>query len=477
MNQPQAINLLNSLTVELQDPGKSVEEVLIKAATVRNLAPAQLVKLAQVYNAAASLAYTTDREEEKRGATPYIVDTTALSEQYQQHRKPESKKARVKSAAAPAVPTVNAHRFPSQPKPEPEVVVKSAAAADPEPPTVAELRAEMTELDNEIFRHQIAERALLKKAAGVFSAQRSPEVFTEMVQDAAALVGQESAYGLVKDAAVRVIAEDGRRLFRCWSPPEATAIPEDSRRVKVDRYGMTKIAAQIHETRTTIGILQEMMAERSEAMNLRLQKNAAGPFSPEAIQAGAETSSLNQPPNFGEPARAAPPPDVHTYTRELAAKASPTARGGALLSDFGAAARETGDLIPEENEFLSSILSLFDTNGRKVQQARDLAAADTRRIGELQQLIVADPVLASAEPKAVLEAYKTVRMANPAILDDPGSLAFVLREAVQYAGVPPQMRGEMIKQRGEQARAVTAEQAIGAQRYAPGTAAVKQPAR
>jgi hypothetical protein len=128
---------------------------------------------------------------------------------------------------------------------------------------------------------------------------------------------------------------------------------------------------------------------------------------------------------------------------------------GSNKSDDGAGSK--GDLNEAKN-IAKSLVSMYNPAGytnkqtqdyignilktpepsrvNKRQKEVDVAVDDVSRVTELQRLLLTDPIIGEADPDTVVSLYNTLAKANPEIVKDKNLLRFALREALQYDAVP-----------------------------------------
>ena len=118
----------------------------------------------------------------------------------------------------------------------------------------------------------------------------------------------------------------------------------------------------------------------------------------------------------------------------------PPSGGGTAGKIWGAATapiRAAGDVAinasNKVNDLLNSITSKERTN--KAQRNTDLSVEDVRRAINIRRMIGTDAVLKEADPREVLEIYNSVARLNPEIAGNMPAMKLLLREAVSYEGL------------------------------------------
>lgn len=91
----------------------------------------------------------------------------------------------------------------------------------------------------------------------------------------------------------------------------------------------------------------------------------------------------------------------------------------------------------QTKDYINNILKTPDSSKvNKRQKEVDIATDDVSRVTELQRLLLTDPIIGEADPDTVVSLYNTLAKANPEIVRDKNLLRFALREALQYDAVP-----------------------------------------
>jgi len=94
-------------------------------------------------------------------------------------------------------------------------------------------------------------------------------------------------------------------------------------------------------------------------------------------------------------------------------------------------------LNKQTKDYISNIIKSPElSKSNKRQKEVDTAAEDVSRVTELQRLLLTDPIIGEADPDTVVSLYNTLAKANPEIVKDKNLLRFALREALQYDAVP-----------------------------------------
>lgn len=78
----------------------------------------------------------------------------------------------------------------------------------------------------------------------------------------------------------------------------------------------------------------------------------------------------------------------------------------------------------------------FKGKTNNAQKKIDSELADTRRVTTLQMLMLSDPIISQADPATVVELANTLAKGSPEIASDPNLMRMALREAIQYDAIP-----------------------------------------
>lgn len=515
MKQSEAVRIINELAPQLgSGAGCDAESLLLKAARDRRASPAQLEKLGQVFNTASTLCtMESAKSAEDRGASPLVVDVPAMLRKYQAYEAPASrrKEQRTKkaSAASPDLDLGMNFRFPVKP------MEKAAAAAACVPPApvetpltvkMADLRAESREISSLFDEHaentgaQASRMVALLKKAGV-----RRELPVEFVQDLQTHLEVRQPEVLAKLA--KVWKRDTNTVLEI---PEN--VPADTRRVAVPRCDeqILKHARNLMLSLVAMDELTQMAEENDQARAEVRVKLAAGgrelalPPHELALPPHGLANTPKKKPQGGGGSKE--PIDVESWTvpggadpnapRATTTPTTPDLRAlqlmGQVPSDKGevgtaamdlgknlaSAAKETASLVPDEVSVTNRLLEIMEPAGNKALKMRDDAVSEQQRLTNLQTLMMQDPVISEADPEMVASIFNTILQSRPEVAQDKATLGWLLRDALQYGGVPPSTTTELIRQRGEIGRARNTEEESRQRRYSgtpPGGA--KSPAK
>jgi hypothetical protein len=502
MTHDHAVRVVVSLVPEIEKRGAA--KALLDYAEKEDLPPAQLEKLAQVFNTLRTVSHIDNAEPGERGATVPLLDVPELVVGYATGLNQE-KAARAPTSAPSHDPaSVDLNRAlwremnPAAPK-----MQKEASAAPKFVVTVDQVADAMIDLELE-YRDVMS-----KCASELFSAAPKTDTWERDISE----FEKEALY--LQPAALVKAAGDFMEKF---------AAPHRVRLIRHD-YG-EQLAKRAFDASTAAG---EKFAELAKATQMHdvIVKMAAGGISHAEFEAAGGHIDVDDPSKpvsiFGTPDPEADPnieaPEKHTKdvlaeAGSLAGAAGPkvdptatrpppgavdyaggpggpgggskdkkdkdkgeskgkTKDGPGFIDVIGAPIKATADMVQgaarKADDTLVKITSKERDN--KAQRRTDLDVADIRRAINLRRMIGTDPVLREADPRDVLDIYNSITEINPELAGNMTALRLILREAVSYEGLTldsQKLLADIGKSRAE------AEKAVGEndkRRYAVGGSA------
>jgi len=456
MNQPTIINVLfNELLPRMKKAGEA-DSVLLKYAQDHNLSPAQLERMAQVFNGSKTLTFLEKSAD--RGQSFPLVDPPALVKAYVEAL--GETKPMQKAASAPKQ-AFDPYRFPGQtdvishtPKldallAEREQRVKAAwVAVEEEGPDVERQRR---------IQLEEARAALIKNAQALRDRLLVVPKMHDAAQDIGALLGKEAAAKVLEQAfkstGHAVPALDDAEI-------EKRAFDKDLR--YNSERALTLIAA--------VDLLDSMAA---------YTKVAAGTQAPPK----QKPQKKNGPRGTHAPV---PPPSGYSVQEELDHLNAIRQPWHVRLQDGEFADSLVGDLPGELKGFteqagkahyanvmrgpvgimshLKGLLGdpkLVEPGINPLQKKVDSATSDVERLTTVYRLMQADPIISEADPEMVLDIFNTLSEIYPDLTRDRARLRMALREAVQYEALPQHTQKELAETRKSIADARAKEQGGG----------------
>jgi hypothetical protein len=478
MTHEQAVRTVVGLVPDIEKRGAA--EVLLEHARREDVTPAQLEKLAQVYNTLRTVSHIDNADISERGTRVPLVDVPELVVGYATGL--DTEKAAMAPRARPThdartVDLRHALRSDALCGPAPHGIEKAASASP------AELWDEMTEEDavnavvelewdlrEEMSKHAAAvmansprgedgeidlapaerdalhlqprqavaqARAWLQKYAGANRLELAattavgirPRAFPVRTAAGDAMAALAEAIGM-RDVIVKM-AVSTASVAGNDSSPDIRDLLSGMREAKHEREassgggGVATAEAEEEEGERDISTLME------EARDQGLTSGTgSGGGTPTDYDSGGGGGGGGGGGDVAT-ARSAPPSAPPAAKED--GGASVAAVLAALTAPVTAAGEVVGDAASRSVEALNSVLGADRTNKR--QMSVDTSVEDIRRTINLRRMIGTDPVLKEADPREVLEIYNSIVRLHPEAADDMSSLRLLLREAVSYEGL------------------------------------------
>ena len=459
MTHDAAVRTVVKLVPEIEKRG--AESVLRDHAAKEDLPPAQLEKLAQVFNTLRTVSHIDKASD--RGSSVDLIDVPSLVVGYaldMGHEKKALAPSSHQSHAPSQVDLMAAMRAEiAGPKPVRERVKEAAAPA--KKIAAADVRDAALEL--------MADARLdMAKLAGVIL---NGVPFSD---------GYYDISGIERDA-VHVLGTDLVKRSCDWLDKSVKISRKQSIRHDYDAP-LTKQAfavgsplsaslVKLAEAFSTYQLMEKLAAtnhmggaEVAQPLNAEQVAAEAGQLTPEElaevmdrlkgqgidIEPEVAEEPVEDTPR-GESSRPAPSvggsggggsvdaPKSTPAGKSTGASAAKTS-GGAAGKIWGAATapvRAVGDVAitasNKAHDLLNSITTKERTN--KAQRNTDLSVEDVRRAINIRRMIATDDVLREADPREVLEIYNSVSRLNPEIAHNMPAVKLLLREAVSYEGL------------------------------------------
>lgn len=442
MTQKKQIQLLESILPDIvreNDP----EGVMLKCAKKNNLAPAQLEKLAQVFNTYKTVVGLT--KQANRGDSFSIVDVPSLVSRYTDYDpaaslSPSAAKVHckvdklMKSASAASGPA-DGGRLPNAFSFESGESGWAAADSDEygDAFSVSKQASQFAgdiqdRRDGTVYRSitgnlnlavdtasQVAYDShmdILEKCAGIMH-RLTPDDgrWAECVRDIADNLGLEKAASVI--TAVESYFIDHRHHFKP-ADLQKDAAADDSVFAR-DRHGVVDDAMEIYD-------LQQINKQAKE--QLAVYEKAAGKDS-------GRGGSSDDDDDIGT----AGVKSVDALLSEI----KPSS-GGNFLSPV---------VDPKTTPVAGMITSLAASRGALVDPADKKYLDESKKKAEseaaIQQLMMSDPTISEADPEEVRALYETVSKLSPTVAKDPVILGPVLKEALQYGSLPIQQVKDLLE--------------------------------
>lgn len=473
MSPAVIISTISGLLPRIKAAGNA-EAILLDYARTENLAPAQLLKLAQTMNTARQLTWM-DQNPEARGATIPLIDGANLCAKYAAFAGPQVAVKR----ASHAVVIADEARVPDFFKLASAggTFVKQAEAVVTAPPMSAH-EAKLLAMDKrscaerDIETIEVLREDYLEKYAHARE-QLSRALITSgdnlaTIEEDVRVLGAPGDYEALT-AAVKYAAK-----FR---PPIATLFADlaatkraTKRMLLVDRCGILPLVKAATAQRALIlacdAVKKSYFDTEIPVVNLPADAGGQAPQpqrnnerrgsqrNNERRGSRGSDPSYNSSQGTGEaasrdfiddalaPRRGASPAAAGKskggetdFIKEVAdaiteMRPKPGASGRVMESLMGKGNSETG-IIP------AALRGMKHAPGIR-QKGIDEAIRDVSTAATLQKLLMTDEVISEADPAQVADLYNDLRQADPSISHNPNRLRFALREALQYGGITQQ---------------------------------------
>jgi hypothetical protein len=459
------LDLLDTALPEIKRTGDP-EAALLKCARAENLAPAQLEKMAQLYNTAKNLTYLD--KSGTRGGSFSIIHTEKLLEDYTA-QEPHPKKATwvpelIKSASSDTWFDAPVEEYTSAAFPDLELAgmraaIKQAAAPSNEPSAKELQKMAEVEARDLLTYEQIQDDAredafrCFRKFADFIHSHDIP--FQEVRDDMNCIVGPEVA-----------MTFDALNRFN----PGFKSAAAQPQKFAYDRHGLEGLVREMHDAVTLYDGATQIIKEAVSA------PTATNPTTKPLQTASPQTAS--PPPTFQRP----PAPQNPTTSTSKGTQSAPKGDNGDDKGGRGNSGKEKSD---SKSDSFGEALDQFLEPARKMnpvsgvfsqilgpgagkgipgwkgrntrQETVDTAADDAQHTALMERLLITDPILSQAEPDDVVGLANSIRQANPEAGNDINFMRFALREALQYGAMPQHTYKDLVGMRKDLAQATSAE--------------------
>ena len=475
MDHAEVINRVKDLVPEIQrthDP----KGALLKLAREEDLSPAQLERVAQMFNTAKTLTFLD--KSANRGGSFKLVDTEDLLDAYTAHSMPKAASVQIKQAAAELDPDdINSWIEPAQTKqaserfPRAEWAVSDVFIEGVEKPStrtkqasderraahgtriVLDLIAEVRDQHNEICLNKIA---ALRQAA-------IDGAWTTVEEDAVLMLGEDARPAL-DEAVAHIERNGGIKVARFEGPSR--------RKLAYDRTGYVQTVAELADAYDVVRkswVLEDM--EKAAAGSVITQAPDGTEVDLLAKQMGGNQKRINprhfkleedvveddgdpdmrDAPSLSPTGRRQQRPDIPPRMPSIEPNKGMDDSGPrrevehpkvmeALLAGMRPVAERVGRgpqmRTPWEAALGIKTRDLFNPGSNKKQQYIDDSVADDDSLIMLQRFMASDPVISEADPDMVVGVFNAIRSINPEFAGDPHRMRLALRDAIQYESLP-----------------------------------------
>lgn len=438
----------------------SMRDALLGYADSHNLAPAQLEKMGTQLNVQLALAHAKQAAPDARGESFDLVDVPALVERYTDPgRSGASKQARdTYSDANGGIVIQNSDWQPytvgghfggavsfDWAKVDDDYEkgrfnwAKQKAASESEPNHLASRHAarmnagQLQDMEED-FKKQA--RQELRKVADLVD--RHPELYPEIVQDVEAHM-QDKAAGIL-ETFDKIL--NSRRITL---PP----VPTDSRDFFSDRHGVLDAFGKAASCMLDACAAQDLREEYEEAAQTKIAASGTDKdtdkkkHKAEAVARPFETPAMGLPSYLERPSSKEDEADGGTGQALQAARLGGQALNWGLRAPGESLERARGlahdAVAPDTAQYMADNYSrLFGHAHENTNQRLENSFQRWQQAAVLHRLMMSDDVIRRANPAHVVAAFDTIRHASPSVARDLSTARILLREAVQYQGVPLQ---------------------------------------
>lgn len=455
MNHQQAVKTVESLLPEMERT-KDPESVLLKYSRDQNLPPAQLEKLAQVFNTKKTLSFLKNASSpEERGLSFSVVDTPSLMKAYTDHTHTV---ALDKAASISSSGFVSA--FPSDY--EREMSLEKAASRVQQQFDRLDSLKEASELKQKIDwldqMHEEACEDLVKFATDFYQFLDEGNLhFSDVESDIRTRLGEDRGQAILKFTA--------KAAKETYEPCELSKYADfDSSCEKPGlRAEALKRASELGDHLDFMLRVQEEQKKASVDMANYVFDPVSGLLMPASSvitqQAGQPHTPGSGSQNAGKSKHKPSKKDTQSPTAEFKQK------DRSKKTDLSWLKSPEPLKVKTVQEVSKSLLSAAAKEQNKPQKKVDEAGRDVETTTELRRLMVTDPIIAEADPEEVLDLFNTIQSINPDFVRDPKMLSITLREALEYGSVPIHTLSELAKLRESLGKSQESERRLDEARY------------
>lgn len=422
---------------------KNPEAEILKLASEKNLAPALVEGLGQLYNTAATVSFLD--KSANRGASFHIVDVPKLVSDYLE----------VRPKAATLGPQEDAKEFslwedtnqlgdvsrlprcfagfgdlPMTGKHNEDHTVKFASG-----PSEKALLREEAEHDKLVKQAEQArfdfEEDMKDSLTALRRDFRAPDAPTFQALERDALHLHGDAVKAACDVAAQWIADAGVLVVRATDAGERRLVRETPALAKV---------AQVMELLEHRGLVDEWLKSAAPSPSRAAQRGANQSFSPRVT----DNEQVRKTRIFTSDTPGASGPrgrdSLPTNTGDAIEWGDQQANDGLGQLDKGLSGVSSWvdeKAAPLQDFLGSKIKDIINERSNKTQQAVDTGASEAQRMAVLQNLLHTDEVLSEADPEHVVSVFNSISKASPELARDINVMRVALRSAVQHDGITP----------------------------------------
>jgi len=438
MTHKATIDALETLLPEIRKNPTDVEGVLLKYAHAHNLASAQLGLLARKYNTARFLTHVKTANAEDTADTIPVLDVDTLLNTYEQL--PQQKQSYADLWTTPDSETdAGFLQFPFCPTESDGMKEKSASVSktdDEQLPyyqSILPLTEAVKSAAQVVYEVDEDIKTILKKA-GKLDIKATPFVFGDDVK-----LAETVFTGTVEYPDMRVIKAASGILGELKNlidvREEAVRIKEAAKNKQETVRGNSKgEGITLHFEALPGGKKPEGDKKPKGG-----KKPEGKPGSPPNGPSNNKKNKKNKKNKLDLEARMTPmsitPPESNLET------------ASALINAGASAAKSTADAADKLYSTITSrrknLLGMDDR--RAIVRHRSLLDNKAKRETILMDLAMTDPVISQEDPENIAEYYNAIHTLNPGITTHAALVRPILREAIQYGGIPLPTQKELAR--------------------------------
>jgi hypothetical protein len=441
MRQQLITWLIDEIAPEIRK-NRDPEGTILKFANEKNLAPALVQSLGQLFNTAKTLAFM--EKSANRGASFPLLDVDKMVEKYTAvpHTKSASKNLMAATESAydhfgfdtPSKSLAACFKDVPGLKIEDEQVYSEEPVKSASSDTRQALRSESetrhlidTLTQAKADFEQDARELLMKSAQQIKQAGLSFEkieqdalwVHGDIIKPATALLASYCSAEHIKVARARDAGEN--RLVR-------------------DNLDLIKNLELVSDCLFKIAATDEMMAATRKLPDSANPVDPAKGYKYERSPDPEERVrplDLHQPPDKPHKSPKADRPESRSTGRSGGQKSAPAAEDKGYFAHVGGALNAAAAPLTNIPTFQKKFKEMLGHGRNSDQQHVDTSFEDAKHLAVLQNLLTTDDVLSEADPEAVVNMYNTVRRAAPSLAGDTNVMRVALRSMIQHDGVSP----------------------------------------
>tara|TARA_B100000579_G_C22848316_1_gene865794 strand:- start:385 stop:1806 length:1422 start_codon:yes stop_codon:yes gene_type:complete len=428
MNE-KIISWFEDLIPEIKKSG-NVKEVFLKFANEKNLAPALLEKLGQVYNTAKTVNYL-DKSAAKRGSSFEILDVSDMLETYNKEAKSDYSQNDIESVSSGRVPK---DLFGGMTK---------------------DISLESSFDEQEIKLASTIKSKYKKESRNKRNQETLSQLVFDLKEDIRDLADDFKSEIQKKASLFSDVERDAIYYFEGAAKEacESLASYLESKHLHVKRASDAgeKRIVKDYKALNIVGRVQCKIDELEVAKKAEFQEQCLAKLTDEE----KSIKSAGAPPTIVvSPKIKVDAPKIPDNTSALISMADSGGGGGSsdkkkglvggILGGVKGTDSAIGSIIggegvqnamPNAQKGVEAFIADLADKGNKEQKDYDLGVRDVEQAAILQNLLSTDDILSEEDPEKVIDAYNTFRKLAPELASDINITRVTLRSMVQHEGL------------------------------------------